>query len=160
MDAQGRIRASDAEREAIVARLNTATTEGRLSLAEFSERTQLAYAALTREDLARLVADLPVVYAPPVMAPPVMPVPPRSTNNRQVLAMVLGLLSLPVAACIPFGVPLGIAAVVLGVLGLRDARSTPGQGSGRGMALTGIICGIIGAVSEVALVAILLIAGD
>ena len=37
------VRVSDAEREAVVARLNAATGEGRLTLAEFTERSGLAY---------------------------------------------------------------------------------------------------------------------
>jgi hypothetical protein len=39
------VRVSDGEREAIVARLNVATGEGRLTLAEFGERAGEAYAA-------------------------------------------------------------------------------------------------------------------
>jgi hypothetical protein len=54
------VRASDAEREAIVARLNAATGEGRLTLEEFGERAGRAYAARTHGDLDRLVEDLPV----------------------------------------------------------------------------------------------------
>jgi hypothetical protein len=53
------LRVSDAEREVIVARLNTATGEGRLTLEEFGERSSLAYAARTAGELAVLVADLP-----------------------------------------------------------------------------------------------------
>jgi Domain of unknown function (DUF1707)/Cell wall-active antibiotics response 4TMS YvqF len=53
------IRVSDAEREAIVARLNDATGEGRLTLEEFSDRVSAALAARTRGDLDRVVVDLP-----------------------------------------------------------------------------------------------------
>src|ERR1035438_1930436 len=53
------IRASDGEREAVVARLNDAVGEGRLTLQEFSERLDRAYAARTRGKLARLVTGLP-----------------------------------------------------------------------------------------------------
>jgi Domain of unknown function (DUF1707)/Cell wall-active antibiotics response 4TMS YvqF len=55
------IRASDGEREAVVARLNDAVGEGRLTLQEFSERLDRAYAASTRGHLARLTADLPAM---------------------------------------------------------------------------------------------------
>lgn len=57
------VRASDAERQAVVERLNRATDEGRLTLSEFSERTAAAYAATTRADLAPLLADLPTTDA-------------------------------------------------------------------------------------------------
>jgi hypothetical protein len=66
MDSQGstgksldQVRVSDAEREAIVARLNDATGEGRLTLEEFSERVSGALAARTRGDLDLLMVDLP-----------------------------------------------------------------------------------------------------
>jgi hypothetical protein len=53
------MRASDAEREAAVTRLNQAVGEGRLTMDEFSERLELAYAARTRGDLDPLLRDLP-----------------------------------------------------------------------------------------------------
>jgi hypothetical protein len=53
------VRASDAERDAVVARLNRAVGEGRLTMDEFSERLELAYAARTRGDLDPLLRDLP-----------------------------------------------------------------------------------------------------
>jgi len=53
------VRASDAEREQAVGRLREATAEGRLTLEEFSERVESAYAAKTHEDLEELLDDLP-----------------------------------------------------------------------------------------------------
>lgn len=53
------MRASDAERDAAVDRLGGACGEGRLTLAEFSDRVGLALAASTLEELDGLVADLP-----------------------------------------------------------------------------------------------------
>jgi hypothetical protein len=53
------VRASDAERDAVVGRINRAVGEGRLTLDEFSDRLQLAYAARTRGDLDPLLRDLP-----------------------------------------------------------------------------------------------------
>lgn len=53
------IRASDAERDATVGRLRDAMAEGRLTLDDFSQRTDTALTALTREELAEVVADLP-----------------------------------------------------------------------------------------------------
>jgi hypothetical protein len=55
------IRASDGDREAAAARLNEAVSDGRLTLGEFSERLDRAYAARTRGDLAPLTADLPAI---------------------------------------------------------------------------------------------------
>jgi hypothetical protein len=53
------IRASDAEREAIVARLRRAAGEGRLEPDELDDRLDAAFAARTRAELVPLVADLP-----------------------------------------------------------------------------------------------------
>jgi hypothetical protein len=53
------IRASDAERERVVAFLRDKTAEGRLTADELEDRVGRAYAALTREELQRLVRDLP-----------------------------------------------------------------------------------------------------
>lgn len=53
------MRASDAERDSAVAQLGDAAGEGRISLAEFSERADQAYNARTRGELVPLLADLP-----------------------------------------------------------------------------------------------------
>jgi hypothetical protein len=64
----GDVRASDAEREAVVERLRVATTEGRLTLRELTERTEAAYTATTRGELARITADLPAAASASVPA--------------------------------------------------------------------------------------------
>jgi hypothetical protein len=53
------VRASDAEREAAVARLHHALGEGRLDLTETDRRIAAACAAVFREDLPPLLADIP-----------------------------------------------------------------------------------------------------
>jgi hypothetical protein len=53
------VRASDADREAAVARLQTALAEGRIDVDEFGQRADAAHAAVTTAELAALVADLP-----------------------------------------------------------------------------------------------------
>jgi Domain of unknown function (DUF1707)/Cell wall-active antibiotics response 4TMS YvqF len=53
------VRASDREREAAVERLRSASVEGRLNLEELTSRTESAYSAQTRGELARVTADLP-----------------------------------------------------------------------------------------------------
>ncbi|MBN1091643.1 DUF1707 and DUF2154 domain-containing protein [Blastococcus sp. TML/M2B] len=58
------VRASDGDREALVARLQQALAEGRLDLDEFGQRAGAAWAAVTTAELAALVADLPA--EPPV----------------------------------------------------------------------------------------------
>jgi hypothetical protein len=63
-------RASDAEREAVVARLRDAAGEGRLTVEELAERIDAAYAAKTHADLDTLTADLPAPPAAPAGTPP------------------------------------------------------------------------------------------
>lgn len=58
------MRASDAEREAVVERLRIASVEGRLTFAELTERTEAAYSAVTRGQLEQITADLPALGAP------------------------------------------------------------------------------------------------
>ena len=57
------LRASDAERQQLTARLKQACVEGRLTLDEFGERTALAVRARTRAELESLTRDLPAVSA-------------------------------------------------------------------------------------------------
>ncbi|MQA95701.1 MAG: DUF1707 domain-containing protein [Streptosporangiales bacterium] len=61
---QGRVRASHADREAVVEQLREAAAEGRIDLDELDTRLDLALTAKTFADLAPLTADLPPV-APP-----------------------------------------------------------------------------------------------
>ncbi|MGW0806409.1 DUF1707 SHOCT-like domain-containing protein [Nonomuraea sp. NPDC002799] len=67
MNDPGGVRASDAEREAVVEQLRVASVEGRLTLAELTDRTEAAYTATTHAELALLTQDLPAggAVAPP-----------------------------------------------------------------------------------------------
>jgi Domain of unknown function (DUF1707) len=59
------MRASDADRNLIQDRLRRAHELGQLDLHEFDERVGAAWAARTRGELERVVADLPVPPTPP-----------------------------------------------------------------------------------------------
>ncbi|HEU5216280.1 MAG TPA: DUF1707 domain-containing protein [Gaiellaceae bacterium] len=58
------VRASDAEREQTVSVLRRCSAEGRLTVDEFADRIDRAYAARTRGELEALVGDLPAETAP------------------------------------------------------------------------------------------------
>jgi hypothetical protein len=60
------VRASDADRDRAVEALAAASAEGRLSLEEYSERSEAALVAPTLGDLASLTADLPAAGLPAV----------------------------------------------------------------------------------------------
>lgn len=53
------LRVSDADRAAVLRRLERAVGEGRLTVAEFDERTMSACAARVRGELDDLTRDLP-----------------------------------------------------------------------------------------------------
>jgi hypothetical protein len=81
------VRVSDAEREQVVVRLNAATSQGRLTLEEFSDRVSSALAARTRGDLDALVADLPIVgwfdyQATPAPRPQIVPLGSLRRSGR------------------------------------------------------------------------------
>jgi hypothetical protein len=60
MDAErSGVRASDRERALVVERLTRALEHGRLTLAEYDERVAATYAAVLRDELTRLIDDLP-----------------------------------------------------------------------------------------------------
>jgi class 3 adenylate cyclase len=62
----GGTRASDAERQKVIELLRHHTGAGRLTLDEFADRAGDVYAAVTREDLAQVVVDLPDGVRPEV----------------------------------------------------------------------------------------------
>jgi hypothetical protein len=66
------LRVGDAEREAVAAELREHYAQGRLSMDDFNERLDAAYAARTRGDLDKLISDLP--HANPAGTP--LPAPP------------------------------------------------------------------------------------
>lgn len=87
------VRASDAEREQVVQALSEHATTGRLTLAELEERIGQAYTAVTRDDLARLTADLPSPtgeLATTAMTQPVQSGGPRRSSTRWIVAFMGG----------------------------------------------------------------------
>ncbi|MFG1710881.1 DUF1707 domain-containing protein [Nonomuraea sp. M3C6] len=82
----GEVRASDAEREAVVEQLRIASVEGRLTLAELTDRTEAAYTATTHSELALLTQDLPAGAMPaPAPAPAV-----REGRKRRWFVGIMG----------------------------------------------------------------------
>nr|WP_230519583.1 DUF4190 domain-containing protein [Salinispora arenicola] len=71
------------------------------------------------------------------------PFPAGQQNTLGLIAMILGIASVPLVCC-HLGLPLGIAAMVTGWLGQQKVEQ--GLAGNRGQALAGLICGAIGAV--------------
>lgn len=66
----GVVLASDRERDQLIERLSAACADGRLGLAEFSERLELALSARTTADIQRLDSDLGHYSSAPVTVAP------------------------------------------------------------------------------------------
>jgi hypothetical protein len=94
-----RIRASDADRERVTARLRDHYAEGRLTSEELDERTSAALHAKTFGDLRRVMTDLPDPVLVPQGAPGLRPSGPSWMARRRgprflPVAMVLLLVAL------------------------------------------------------------------
>lgn len=88
------IRASDAEREQIARTLQTAATDGRLTLEEMEERLEQLYSTKYRHELEVLVRDLPA--AAPEAGPARLEEAPRArrfSGPLAVHAVVVGVMS-------------------------------------------------------------------
>ncbi|WP_280338574.1 DUF1707 SHOCT-like domain-containing protein [Nocardia neocaledoniensis] len=101
MDITPGTRASDAERNAIVAQLGTHLADGRLDLAEYDQRVAKVYATATRDELAVVLSDLPQLTTPHGAAP--APAKPKR---------------IPVWQRIEAGSWLGVSVIVLVIWGL------------------------------------------
>ncbi len=62
MSKRGALRASDSDREQVVARLHKAATEGRIASDELEHRVTAALKARTYDELDATVADLPTAH--------------------------------------------------------------------------------------------------
>lgn len=96
---RGRLRASDADREAIAERLREAAAEGRLLAEELEQRLARALRARTYGELDAVVADLPVSRRAPHPAVPLL---------RPALAVTIAVATVAVLAA--------VAVVVTGLL--------------------------------------------
>ncbi len=128
--------ASDAERSLVVARLQDAAEEGRLTLSDFSQRASLAYGARTWSELDKLVCDLPTPRAVGSAAL-------RSTRSRRALprvALSIGIMSFFMGFLLPYGVLAGLISVIFGVYALCATAGL--SGTNRRLSIAGIVCSL------------------
>ena len=64
------------------------------------------------------------------------------------IALILGILSVPLLCCYG-GIWLGLPAAVLGFLGMRNADSDRSRYGGRGMAIAGMVLGVVSFLASV-----------
>ncbi|MEV0896191.1 DUF4190 domain-containing protein [Actinoplanes sp. NPDC049802] len=84
--------------------------------------------------------SIPPPPPPPFHGEPGGMSPSASDNSQGLIAMILGIVSIPALCCFYLGVPLALAAIVLGFLGKQKADR--GLAGNRGQAVAGIACGI------------------
>ena len=84
------------------------------------------------------------VTAPPPVATP--------KNGLGIAALIAGILSLPAAFTIFGGFILAVIAIVLGFIGYRRART--GEATNGGMAIGGIVLGVLGIILSAVLIAV------
>ncbi|MGY1748477.1 DUF1707 domain-containing protein [Modestobacter sp. SYSU DS0511] len=113
------VRASDADREAVVTRLQTALGEGRIDVDEFTQRADAAYAATTVGELDGLLADLP---APASAFPAVGEIVGERTNGS--VASVFGDVKLTPVVSVPERASTVFGDVRIDLRGLRTAAET------------------------------------
>jgi uncharacterized protein DUF1707 len=131
-----RMLASDAERTAIVERLQKAAADGRLSLGELSYRASRAFAARTWAELDRLVVDLPPSWGPPQATPTAASQP----DYRPFLTLGIGVLAVPVGLLLPGGALLGVIGALVGALTLYDGELPTKE---RQITVAGILCSLL-----------------
>ena len=90
----------------------------------------------------------PPPYPPPQMPQQVMFQPPPSNDGKAIASLVLGILSL--VGC--FGALAGVPAIILGFMSRRDIAKSGGTMGGDGLALGGIITGILSTLLSIGLV--------
>lgn len=76
----------------------------------------------------------------------------QRTSGLSVAALVVGIAGLCLLLLLgPLVVPVGIVAVILGVMGMRECDQKPDV-TGRGMAIAGLVTGIIATVAGLVIV--------
>ena len=81
---------------------------------------------------------------PPMGAPPMgyQQPGPNKPQGMAIAALICGILSIVLVCVNILSIPLGIAAIVLGIIGRGKAQR--GEAGGEGLAKTGMILGIVG----------------
>lgn len=81
----------------------------------------------------------------------------KKDQTLPTIAMILGILSIVVICCYG-GIWLGLPAAILGYMGMRNADSDPGRYGGRGMAIAGMVLGVVSLLSSLVVGMIAIIA--
>jgi Domain of unknown function (DUF4190) len=77
---------------------------------------------------------------------------PPHDNRAGLLALILGIASIPLLFCYVLGLPAGVAAIVLGIVGKR--RADRGAATNPGQAIAGIVTGAVGVLATAVIIAL------
>jgi hypothetical protein len=144
LSGSGRIRASDAERHRIAGVLAAAFAEGRLDVAEYDTRVAACYEAVYRDELIRLLDELPPVDKPlfdirpalpvPAAVPQPVPVGKALPDRRRPYGWPVALFMFAGALCLarlgmfgPFALLLLLAGVATTLIWIHDAADRRGR---------------------------------
>jgi hypothetical protein len=120
------MRASDADREQVIAVLKAAFVAGRLTKDEFDIRITLVFASWTYADLAVLTADIPAGPATAQSPEPVRESDTKKLIQRGTAVGAAAGMVIPAAAVISVGGPLTLAVIFGLLLGSFLAVLIPG----------------------------------
>jgi hypothetical protein len=83
---------------------------------------------------------------------PMMGMPPSS--GLAIAALICGIAGVVLngLCCAALGIPLAIAAAVMGGIQMSKCNAQPDQYGGKGMAMGGLICGIVGLLIGLAMI--------
>ena len=96
----------------------------------------------TSEPITQWMPPTPTAYDRPSVMPMQQSYGVAKDQTIPVIAMVLGIVSIPLMCCYG-GIWIGLPAAVLGFLGMRNADSAPDRYAGRGFAIAGMVLGLI-----------------
>lgn len=72
------------------------------------------------------------------------PIPTAPRNNPMAVAgMIMGIISVTVAICCCYGLPFNVLAIIFSLVGLSQIKADPYNQRGRGMAIAGLVLGIV-----------------
>ncbi len=97
-------------------------------------------------------APPPGPMPPPMPMGPMGPMTPRN-HGLAIASMVCGLLAIvPGCCCGLFGIPLSLAALIMGIISISQINASAGQLGGKGMAIAGTVCGGVAIAMDIAAV--------
>ncbi len=109
----------------------------------------------------RALPDFSSFTTHPTTPPPIRPGPnqltrttPQTNSPFAVAGLILGIVSLTFGLCCCYGLPFNLLGIVFSLVGLVQIQQHPDVYSGRGLAVTGLLCSIVSLTLAVVLMTI------